>query len=96
MDLVFRTVSQDVNSICFSLYYYNEQMMKENIAKTIAVDGVPPDKQTITEKKYPFVTEVYAVIRSDLDKSSMAYQLYELMTSDAAKRVITESGYVPN
>jgi len=96
MDLVFRTVSQDVNSICFSLYYYNEQMMKENIAKTIAVDGVPPDKKTIKAKTYPYVTEVLAVIRSDLDKSSMAYKLYELMISETAKPVITDSGYVSN
>ena len=96
MDLVFRTVMQNVNSICFSLYYYHEQMMKENIAKAIAVDGVPPDKKTIRERQYPFLTDVYAVIRSDLDQSSMAYRLYELLTSDKAKPVITESGYLPN
>jgi phosphate transport system substrate-binding protein len=96
MDLVFRAVTQDVSSICFSLYYYHEQMMKENIAKAIAVDGVPPDKKTIRERNYPFVAEVYAVIRSDLEKSSMAYRLYELMVSDNAKPVITASGYVSN
>ena len=96
MDLVFRTVMDDENSICFSLFYYYEQMMKENIAKTVAVDGASPNKNTIKNKRYPYVTEVLAVIRSDLDKSSMAYQLYELLTSNVAKRVIEESGYVVN
>ena len=96
MDLVFRGVMGDVNSICFSLYYYYEQMIKENIAKTIAVDGVFPDKKTIRSKRYPYIAEVFAVIRSDLDRSSMAYQLYELLVSNAAKRVIEESGYVIN
>ena len=35
------------------------------------------------------------MIRSDLDKSSMAYKLYELLQTEEAKQVITESGYVP-
>jgi phosphate transport system substrate-binding protein len=96
MMLVFTTVMTDVNSICFSLYYYNEQMVKENIAKAIAVDNVMPDKNTIKNRSYPFTSEVYAVIRSDLDKTSMAYKLYELLLSEAAKKVISESGYVPN
>jgi phosphate transport system substrate-binding protein len=70
--------------------------MKENIAKTIAVDGVAPDKNSIRGKKYPFVSEVYAVIRSDLDRNSMAYKIYELLMTEKGKKVITESGYVSN
>lgn len=96
MMIVFQTVMENPNSICFSLYYYNEQMVKENIAKTIDVDGVPPNKNTIKKRQYPYIAELYAVIRSDLDKNSMAYKLYKLLVSNAAKPVITESGYVPN
>ncbi|MDR3217497.1 MAG: substrate-binding domain-containing protein [Dysgonamonadaceae bacterium] len=91
---VFSTVMTDVNSICYSLYYYNAQMVKENIAKAIAVDRVTPDKNTIKKRTYPFTAEVYAVIRSDLDKSSMAYKIYESLQSAAGKHLIDESGYV--
>jgi phosphate transport system substrate-binding protein len=91
---VFSTVMTDVNSICYSLYYYNEQMVKENIAKAIAVNRVTPDRNTIKKRAYPFTAEVYAVIRSDLDKSSMAYKIYETLQSEAGKNVINESGYV--
>jgi phosphate transport system substrate-binding protein len=71
-------------------------MIKENIAKTIAVDGISPDKKSIKGRRYPYIAEVYAVIRNDLDKSSMAYKLYELLQTNAGKQVIDESGYVPN
>jgi len=37
-----------------------------------------------------------AVIRSDLDKSSMAYKLYELLQTETGKGAIAESGYVLN
>ena len=95
MSLVFYTAMLDPNSICFSLYYYNEQMIKEDIAKTIAVDGIEPNKKTIRDRSYPFISEVYAVIRSDLDKNSMAYKIYELLMTENGKSVITESGFVP-
>ena len=95
MMLVFSTVMNDAKSLCYTLFYYNAQMIHENIAKTIAVDGVSPDKKSIGERRYPHIAELYAVIRSDLDKSSMAYKLYELMQTEEAKHLITESGYVP-
>jgi phosphate transport system substrate-binding protein len=81
----------------FTVYYYKEQIIRDNsLVKTLAVNGVYPDKNTISNGAYPYVAEVYAVIRSDLDKSSMAYQLYELLQTQAGKKIIAESGYIPN
>jgi phosphate transport system substrate-binding protein len=96
MSMVFTTVMENPNSICYTLFYYNAQMMKENIAKAIAVNNVQPEKNTIRSRKYPYVSEVYACIRSDLDKNSPAYKIYELLMTEDGKRVVTESGYVPN
>jgi phosphate transport system substrate-binding protein len=92
---VFETVSYDVNSICFSLYYYKEYMITGIDVKTIAVNGIIADKETIGNKSYPYVPEVYAVIRSDLDKSSMAYKLYEWLQTETGQEVISATGYVP-
>jgi phosphate transport system substrate-binding protein len=38
---------------------------------------------------------VYAVIRSDLEPSSMAYKLFEYLQTESGKDVIRESGYIP-
>jgi phosphate transport system substrate-binding protein len=39
---------------------------------------------------------VYVSIRSDLDRNTMAYKMYEWLQTQAGKEVIAESGYVPN
>jgi hypothetical protein len=67
-----------------------------NAVKTITINGITPNRETILNLKYPFVTEVYTVIRSDLDKNSMACKLYELLQTNAGRSVIAESGYIPN
>lgn len=67
----------------------------EGIASKIAVDGVFPDKTTIGNQTYPFTTEVYAVIRSDLNRNSMAYKLYEWLQTKSAKIVLRSVGFRP-
>ena len=100
MILVYNELRYSKNGICFTPHYYKEYMVaddilgKENI-KTFAINGIMPDKNSIENKTYPFVANVYASIRSDLDKNSMAYKLYEWLQTPSGKSVIEESGYVP-
>ena len=68
---------------------------KENFTKTISVDGIFPNKDTIGNNTYPLVSEAYAVIRSDTDKSSMTYKVYEWLQTEDGKNAISESGYIP-
>jgi len=97
MMLAFTTIRSDVNGLCYTVYYYKELIVRDNeLVKSIAVDGIYPDKNTIKKRSYPFTAEVYAAIRTDLDKASMAYKLYELLQTKAGKNVISESGYFPN
>ena len=96
MQGAYDVVQTDVNAICYSVYYYKEQILRTSPTKTIAIEGVSPDTTTISNNSYPLVAEVYAIIRSDLDKLSMAYKLYELLQTQEGKRVISESGYIPN
>ncbi|MCC8187743.1 MAG: substrate-binding domain-containing protein [Bacteroides sp.] len=91
----FEVVDGDRDAICYTVYYYKEHIITTTPVKSIAMDGVYADKQTIANKSYPFVAEVYAVIRSDLDKSSMAYQIYNWLQTTAGKQTISESGYIP-
>ncbi len=91
----FEVVNHDKNSICYTVFYYKEHIITETPVKSVAVEGIYPDKETISNNSYPYVAEVYAVIRSDLDKLSMAYKVYEWLQTEAGKKAIEESGYVP-
>lgn len=91
-------IGGDPRAIGYTVYYYNEYIVRagDSFLKAIAVDGVHPDKQTIANKSYPYTTEVYAVIRSDVNKSSMTYKVYEWLQTEAGKQVISKSGYISN
>jgi len=90
-------VSQHINSICYTVYYYKEHIgTVSGSVKSVAINGIYPDRNTISDRSYPYVAEVYAVIRSDLDEASMAYKLYEWLQTEAGKQVIIESKYLPN
>jgi len=67
----------------------------DDFLKTLAIDGIMPDKNSIKKQTYPFVAPVYVSIRSDLDKNSMAYKLYQWIQTKSGKKAIGESGYVP-
>jgi phosphate transport system substrate-binding protein len=91
----FEQLAHDRDGICYTVYYYKEFMVRPERVKHIAVDGVYPDYNTLRTREYPYATEVYLSIREDLNKSSMAYKLYELLLTGAGREVIKESGYVP-
>ena len=91
-------IAGNSNAIGYTVYFYNEFIIRPNerYLKTIAIDGVRPNKQTITNRSYPYTTEVYAVIHSDTDKSSMTYKIYEWLQTGTGKQAIGKSGYIPN
>jgi len=96
MSGAFERVNTDINSICYTVYYFKEyQIRRDGFTKTIAVNGIYPDSETIGSHSYPLVAEVFAVIRSDTDQSSMAYKVYEWLLTEAGKQTISESGYIP-
>ena len=97
MMLLLSLVQHDVNGLGYTVYYYKENIIRNLVAiNTLAANGIHPNKKTIGNRKYPYVSEVYVIIRSDLEKSSSAYKIRDLLLTSAGKKVITESGYVPN
>jgi len=97
---VYEELLRHPNAICFTPHYYKEFMFRDVFGayspKTIAINDILPDKNSIKSQTYPFVAPVYVSIRDDLDKESMAYSLYQWIQTDAGKEAIEESGYVPN
>ena len=83
-------------AIGYTVYYYNEYIIRPgNALKTIGINGVHPNRQTITNRSYPLTAEVYAVIRSDTDVSSMTYKVYEWLQTERGREAISNSGYIP-
>ncbi len=96
MLMVFTEISGNPNAICYTLYYFKEQIVRDNEnVKTLAIEGKTPQKSTIANKSYPLVSEVFAVIDNNLKESTMAYKLYDLLQTKAGQNVIAESGYIP-
>ncbi|MDR2129867.1 MAG: hypothetical protein LBP56_01635 [Odoribacteraceae bacterium] len=95
---VFPEVTRLTSGICYTFDYYKETMMQVSpaVGPKLAINNVFPDKKNVANRTYPFVAEVHVAIRSDLDKNSMAYKLYELLQTNAGKSIIAESGYVPD
>jgi len=83
-------------AICFSLYC-KELMMRDQFygVQTLAINNIEPNRETITNRIYPYVSELHAVIRSDLPKNDLAYKLYEWLQSKDGQETIKESGYIP-
>ncbi len=83
------------NGLGYSVNYYTQYMVRSDSIKIIAVDGAYPEYTSLKNRNYKYTTEVYVVIREDLDRSSTAYNLYELLLTSAGQRVISDSGYIP-
>jgi len=88
-------VSKNPDGISYIFKNYKDEIVGRAHEPVFSIDGIAPDATTIRNRTYPLTTEVYAIIRSDLDHSSMAYKLYEWLQSDAARGVLEECGFVP-
>ncbi len=82
-------------AIGYSYYYFVTDMYKSMNIKLLAVDGILPDKKQIMEKKYPFHSAYYIVMRKDEPQDSDARKLADFMLSEVGQQVAEEAGYVP-
>lgn len=87
-------ISHDHNGLGYTVYFFEKFMAPNDSLKLLAVDGIFPDYRSIKDHEYKYSTEVYVVIREDLDPESNAYKLYELLISDVGQEIVKESGYI--
>lgn len=90
----YETLTNDENGICYTPYYYYKYIVRSDAVKTIAVDYVEPDRESIQEGTYPYITNVVASVRSDVDRASTAYQLFYQLSRGELDDIIEESGYI--
>ena len=84
----------DESGIAYSPFYYYSVIVDNDSTKAIGVNGIGMTKENVRNNTYPYVTDVYAAVRSDIDKSSMAYRLFEYITSEEGQAIVEESGYI--
>lgn len=86
--------TNEEDAIGYSYYYYVTDMWKNDKVKLMAVDGVYPDKKTISDGSYPIRTAYYSVIRSDEPEDSNARKLLDWILSEQGQQIAEEAGYV--
>ena len=95
MSSTFLELTYNKDGIGYSVYYYERYMSGSPRTRVIAVDGVEPTPETIANRKYPFVSEVFVVTRADLPPAAPARRLRDWLLSPEGQAVVRESGYVP-
>lgn len=85
----------DTAGIAFTPFYYFTYISATESSKVIGVNGIAMTKENIKNDTYPYTSHVYAAVRSDIDKSSLAYRMFEFLTTEEGQAIVEESGYVP-
>ena len=81
------------SSIGFSFRYYMDGIVGNEDVKMIALNGVYPSAENISNRTYPIIAEFYAIYRADNDNPNIPV-LIEWLLSDEGQTLIEESGYV--
>lgn len=87
-------LENDENGIAYTPFYYYDTIVNDGRTQVIGVNGIEPNKQTIENDRYPYVTHVMTSIRADIDKSSTAYQLFYQLATGQHNGIVKESGYI--
>jgi len=97
MSQVFGEILNNEDGICYTFNNYKDLQARvpDSEVPKLAINGIFPNKNTVKNRSYPFISEVHVAIRSDLDHKTMAYKLYEWLQSENAKSTITECGFIP-
>jgi len=95
MIFAFSEVMYDPAGLSYTVQYYKENIVRNKEIKTLSINGIYPEKKSLVSRAYPYTSEIYVSIRSDLDINSMAYKLYLLLQTNDGKSLINESGYIP-
>ncbi len=88
-------LEEDKQGIGFSPFYYYSVIVDNGSTKAIGVNGIEMTKENVRNNTYPYTAEVYAAVRSDIDRNSTAYELFEFLTTPEGQSIVNESGYVP-
>lgn len=81
------------NAIGYSFLYFATEMIQNNEIKLLKVDGVKPDKNTISSGDYPLAPEFYAVTTGSNNPNIDKF--IEWILSPQGQYLVEKTGYTP-
>ena len=81
------------SSIGFSFRYYIDGIVGNEDVKMIALNGVYPSAENISNRTYPIIAEFYAIYRADNDNPNIPV-LIDWILSNEGQSIIEGCGYV--
>ena len=94
MSSVFLNLTSDHDGLAYSVRYYEHYMSGSAQTRAIAIDGIPPTAETIRDGSYPYLADVYAVVRRGKENDTGPQQLLKWLLSPEGQAVVEQSGYV--
>ncbi len=91
---VLATYKNEESAIGYSYYYYVTDMWKNDDVKLLKVDGVYPDKTTISSKTFPLTTNYFVVFRNDEKAKSAVRKVVAWIDSPDGQQLVEDAGYV--
>jgi phosphate transport system substrate-binding protein len=83
-------------AIGYSYNYFVTSMHYDESIKLLKINGIAPSNDSIASGKYPMISQVCAVFRSDEPEGSLVRQIAEWCRSEEGQALAVEKGYVPN
>ena len=85
------------NAICYMSQYFFSHMVDAEVAKgkMIEVDGVAPTEKNVKSGKYPYPMDIYVTVRTDIDKSSKAYQILGYLATEGLPAISSQCKFIP-
>ncbi len=89
MGALVNMVEYDINAIGFSfMTFVDGEYGSSTNLKSFAVDGIEPTPTNIVNKKYPFVTTAWMLMRADESASSPAQWLFDWFIGENSQKYI--------
>jgi phosphate transport system substrate-binding protein len=81
---------------CYSFNTYKDLQARKpcDEVPVLGISGICPIESTVENGTYPLISKVHVAIRSDADRNSMTYKLYEWLQSEEAKKTIMDCGFL--
>jgi phosphate transport system substrate-binding protein len=76
----------------YTTYYFSEYVHPIKEIKTIEVEGIKADYNTLYQNQYPIISNIYMGIK---DAGGPAGNIYHWITSEEGQKLIGDTGYVP-
>jgi phosphate transport system substrate-binding protein len=82
------------NAIGYSFRFFTTGMNPNNDIKLISINGIKPSAENISNGKYPYVVNLYAITVQGNPKSSVAPFL-KWMQGSQGQELVEDVGYIP-